>query len=284
MQAFKVFIKERLPIIPNFILAFGLMFSAYAISGVSLSAGALLFGVIALFLFVSELRFMDELKDVQKDIVANPDRPLPRGAITKDQVYQLILGTGILLVVFAALAGEGFGAIPSALFFVSIIWLYLMYKEFFIGEWLSAKPMLYAISHQIVIFPLCLFAIALFSSDIAFNLKSFAFGALILSAFFTFEVGRKLDPHAHEILKTYLVQYGPKAVIGILCILQTIAIIAGYLLDVFWWVAVPAILILLTLPSLVKKPEDFKKLEGLIALNLIYTVWVVAIQRGVASL
>lgn len=279
MQAFKVFIKERLPVVPNFILAFGLMFSAVGLLGASSKTLPAVFGAIALFAFVSELRFMDELKDVEKDVVANPDRPLPRGAISKEQVGSLIAITGVLLVAFAAASGAIFTPTSGILLAISVIWLYLMYKEFFVGDWLAAKPLLYAISHQIVIFPLCLFAVSLYNPEAALGMKSLAFGFLILSAFFSFEVGRKLDPEAHEILGTYLIAYGPKPVIAFLVVLQSIAMASAYALGIFWWVAVPAILIILSLPKLLSKPKKFKNLEGLISLNLIYIVWVLAIKH-----
>ena len=40
-------------------------------------------GVSLFLIFITELRFMDELKDYEKDKIAHPDRPLPRGLVTK---------------------------------------------------------------------------------------------------------------------------------------------------------------------------------------------------------
>lgn len=279
MKQLKVFIKERLPVIPNFILAFGLMFSAWGLSGAYFTWPALVFGVVALFAFVSELRFMDELKDVEKDIVANPDRPLPRGAISQTQVSQIIAVTWAVLVLLAIAAFFAFNNISALFFGISISWLFLMYHEFYVGEWLSSRPLLYAITHQIVILPLCLFAVALFSPEAAFSLDGLAFGFLVLSAFFSFEIGRKLDPAAHPILKTYLVVSGAKKVILYLVVLQVLALVCSYALGALWWVAPPAVLIFLTLPKLISKPGEFKNLEGLISLNLIYIVWVLAIKQ-----
>lgn len=284
MQAYKTLIKERLPVVPNLILAAGLMLSAYGLANSDLTAMASVFGAAALFAFVSELRFMDELKDVEKDIVANPDRPLPRGAITKEQTGKLIGWTGALLAAFSVASAFIFSPVSGVLLGVSVVWLYLMYREFFVGDWLAARPLLYAISHQIVIFPLCLFALSLHNPAAALSAHSLAFGALILSAFFTFEVGRKLDPSAHEILKTYLVEYGPKTVIVFLIVLQSIAVASAYVLGILWWVSPFAVLIFLSLPKLISKPNDYKNLEGLIALNLIYVVWVVAIKTFASSL
>src|SRR5690554_69357 len=108
MQEYKVLIRERLPVVPNFILAFGLVFSAQALYQSSFNAAATLFAAVALFLFVSELRLMDELKDVEKNIIANPDRPLPRGAISRGKVGKLIYWTGMMLLISTIVAAAVF--------------------------------------------------------------------------------------------------------------------------------------------------------------------------------
>ncbi len=278
MNAYRIFIKERLPVIPNLILALGLMLSAKTVAGASLDFVALLLGSLALFAFVSELRFMDELKDVEKDKVANPDRPLPRGAIKESQVNKLMVFTGIFLCLFSALFAVIFSPQAGGLLGLATVWLFLMYKEFFVGEWLSKRPLLYAITHQVVIFPLCLFAISLYGSFSLSSPSALAFGLLILSAFFTFEVGRKLDPNADKILGTYLIAYKAPKTLSIIIVLQAIAVRAGAMLSALWWVLIPAILIVLTLPKVITRPERFKDVEGVIALNLIYIVWMMAIK------
>lgn len=278
MKAYKTLIKERLPLIPNLILAFGLMLSSFALALARIDALALIIGAFALFLFVGQLRFMDELKDYEKDLIANPDRPLPRGAISKVQLHCLIRVNGFALLAFVPISAIMFNPSAALALFAALVWLYLMYEEFFIRDWLSARPFLYAISHQVVIFPLCLYAIGLASSETILSRDSLAFATLILSAFFTFEVGRKLDPNAHKILKTYLVEKGIKTVITSLCLLQMIAIASAYLIGMIWWIAPASVLILLSIPKLIKEPLEFKKLEGLIALNLIYVIWSVALK------
>lgn len=284
MSAYKVFIKERLPVIPNLILAAGLMLSAYSVMEVESNLAATILGALALFTFVSELRFMDELKDVAKDKVANPDRPLPRGAIQESQVNKLIIGTGALLCLFSALLAALFSPQAGGLLGVATVWLYLMYKEFFVGDWLSKKPLLYAITHQIVIFPLCLFALSLYGEVDLMGAKALSFGLVVLSAFFTFEVGRKLDPKADKILGTYLIAYGAPKTLSIIIALQVIAVIAALQLSALWWTLAPAILVLLTLPKVITKPEKYKDVEGVISLNLIYIVWMMAIKHLVETI
>ena len=42
-------------------------------------------------LFFAELRLMDELKDYEKDLIAHPERPLPRGLLSREEVRAAVL-------------------------------------------------------------------------------------------------------------------------------------------------------------------------------------------------
>src|SRR5687768_1568054 len=53
-------------------------------------------GIVGLLVL---LRLMDEVKDVAKDRVAHPDRPLPRGLVTVAEVRRTITGVGAVLIV-----------------------------------------------------------------------------------------------------------------------------------------------------------------------------------------
>ena len=66
-----------------------------------------------------------------------------------------------------------------------------MYKEFFMEKTLGKSPIIYAITHQVIIVPVCLFAISIPFSNLVFTQKSLGFCLLVLSSFFTFEVGEK---------------------------------------------------------------------------------------------
>lgn len=155
-----------------------------------------------------------------------------------------------------------------------------MNKEFFISEWLNQRPLLYAISHQIIIFPLIIFMAYFISpetSSLSSDLLWYAF--LILGTFFTFEVGRKLDPDSHPILKTYLQIYGIKGVIAIIGVSLTLALLSAIRLGLFIWYAPFALFAFTSLLYLIKAPEKYKVAEGIIALTLIYTSWVVTLQE-----
>ena len=114
-----------------------------------------------------------------------------------------------------------------------------MYKEFFMEKTLGKSPIIYAITHQVIIVPVCLFAISIPFSNLVFTQKSLGFCLLVLSSFFTFEVGRKMDPNAHPILGTYLIYYKKALTNLLITVLAGVGVLGCYYLDIFWWGFIP---------------------------------------------
>jgi hypothetical protein len=156
--------------------------------------------------------------------------------------------------------------------------LYLMYKEFFVGTNLSNYPLIYAVTHQIIIIPLVFFIVSLINPELVYSSKSIGFSLLLLGSFFTYEVGRKLNPAADKVLKTYLSMYGPYITALILAVLLIIPLYGAYLVNAFFWELYPVLIIYAHLPLIIIKPNYFKKIEGLIGLFLIYNMLFLAIK------
>lgn len=160
-------------------------------------------------LFLVTLRVMDDLKDVDTDILAHPERPLPRGLVTAREasivvhtLVAILLINGIVLAIVENLAC-GLLCIATTLYY------YAMFKEFGCGHWLSARPILYVITHQLVVLLMVLFPIAAFHGASSLkNILAWHAALLQFGGSFTFEVCRKLDPTAHIALGTYLIAYG----------------------------------------------------------------------------
>ena len=153
MKNWLIFIKERIPVVVYALLVGGITSSSFIFGNIQINlkeAPLFLLGFFGLFLAFAILRMMDEVKDFEKDKVAHPDRPLPRGLLKVDQVLGMIKFIYIFMVILS-IALIFFKSIQSGLCYLVItIWLGLMYKEFFIPKWLNERPLIYAISHQIL--------------------------------------------------------------------------------------------------------------------------------------
>lgn len=146
-----VYQAERIPLGKTALLL--AIFSAASINVSAILAGRDLpgwgaylsaFGIV-LILFI-QLRVCDEVKDREIDARYRPERPVPRGLVS----LNTIVGIGTVLVLPAALFAYLY--FPPTLWLLALVWLWLglMSAEFFVGHWLSARPVLYLVSHMAI--------------------------------------------------------------------------------------------------------------------------------------
>lgn len=276
MNAWIIFLKERVPLITYGFLSVGLALSGFVLAG-GTDYMELIIPFIGLLLFFVVLRLMDEYKDYDKDKVAHPGRPLPRGVVSTDHVRRAIY-TGLVLMGSVALVTLQYNR-EAAICYVFIgLYLWLMYKEFYSGTWLSRHPLLYAASHQFILIPICLYPALAVNPEALQLPQALGFGILVLSSFFAYEICRKLDPDSHPILKTYLTHYGVRITsIFIISLSLAGAIVAwymglGHLLWPFQAVLVASLILLKN------TPERYKVVERIATLSLIAHIWVIAID------
>ncbi len=211
-----VYQKERFPVFKH-----GLLIAVFSLSAVCYSAllrgdaslpsaAAAIVAFVTVFVFFLMLRIADEFKDYQDDLRHRPYRPVPRGLVTLRELGVVaaiggLIQIGLCLWLDAALLVPLFGA-----------WVYLalMSKEFFVGEWLKARPMVYMFSHMIIMPLIVFFATAcdwLVAGEttvppgIAWFLAVSFFGGIVI------EVGRKVraPEDEEEGVDTYSRVWGP---------------------------------------------------------------------------
>jgi UbiA prenyltransferase family len=147
-----VYQRERFPV-----LAHGPLVAAFSLSAVSFSrllrgqhtlpgTKASFVAFATALLFFLQLRIADEFKDFEEDSKYRPYRAVPRGLVSLKEL-------GVLGAVTAAV--QALLAVwlePSLLIVLAVAWTYLalMSKEFFVGEWLKRRHVLYLISHMMI--------------------------------------------------------------------------------------------------------------------------------------
>lgn len=146
-----IYQSERIPLAKTAILL--AVFSAASINVSALLASRDLPGwpayltafLVSLVIFV-QLRACDEYKDGPDDQRYRPERPIPRGLVS----LRLILGIGFGLVPVAVLVAWTYH--PPLLVLLALVWLWLglMTVEFFVPDWLKARPILYLVSHMAI--------------------------------------------------------------------------------------------------------------------------------------
>ena len=221
---------ERFPY-ANGILFLMLYAAGMLVGRGSVSAGPITIGLldiagfIAVVAFFLMLRVFDEHKDYELDCLNHPQRILQSGLITLGHLK--VLGVlAILAQIGVSLSLDaGLGRI-SITWFIVVGWSSLMAVEFFCGEWLEKRLVLYALSHMVVM-PMALVWMAQMGAG-SETLPNYI-GWLAASSFFSgasFEVARKMKAPEDEIetIDSYTKSLGVKtAPIVVLCLLLTSA-------------------------------------------------------------
>jgi hypothetical protein len=286
-----IYLKERSPLAVLVFLALGPVVSGYMLTvnrGLCLPAqncagvgGMVLAGFIAVLasvLFMIAARMMDEIKDFEKDKLANPTRPLPRGLISVAEMSMGIRIVMLVLIVFGVFMIASTSALSGMLFLLSSVYLWFMYKEFYVGQKLAHFPLVYAFSHQIVGVPLYLFGVTLFVPGFVNEKLAWIFVGLNLTASLSYEFSRKLKPDAHPAAQTYRQIYGLKRAASVALFFQFIALVIALSarntlpgIAVLVLVQIPTCLLIL-LHSL--RDRLHKPVEAMAALSVLATAWL----------
>lgn len=199
------FIKERFNPLSYTVMIFAFFGAHYVLylnftnQNTSFNASGVLYLmplILAVILFFFKLRLFDEVKDTEFDTTHHPERPLPRGLLSKSEVIRMAL---VMIVIEIMLFSHyGFGAFLSAL--IAVCYSLVMYKEFFIKKWLRAHLTTYAVTHTfVVVFVSLAIFTALFGrqfTEIPRELLYFSFASWFI--FNIFEFGRKTFAKSEE--------------------------------------------------------------------------------------
>ncbi|MEO1204695.1 MAG: UbiA family prenyltransferase [Pseudomonadota bacterium] len=146
-----IYQAERFPILKT-----GLLIAAFSAASINVSAflaertlpGTLTY-VATWFLVLSiffQMRAADEWKDLATDRQYRPERAIPRGLIS----LQMVIWLAVALVPVAALVAATLTTDLVWLLALVWLWLGLMTVEFFAPAWLKARPIIYLMSHMMI--------------------------------------------------------------------------------------------------------------------------------------
>lgn len=213
LQRLWIYQAERFPLFKTVLLLAA--FSASSINVSALLAGrdlpgfatyAIAFLILLIVFF--QMRACDEVKDAEDDRRYRPERPIPRGLVTQRLIVSIAAGLAPVAALTAVVLSPWL-LVPLAAVW---LWLALMTAEFGVPEWLKARPLLYLVSHMLIM-PIIDFLVTgcewLVRSGTPpaslwlFLLLSFVNGCIL-------EIGRKLYAPANERpgVETYTALFG----------------------------------------------------------------------------
>ncbi|MEM1058026.1 MAG: UbiA family prenyltransferase [Verrucomicrobiota bacterium] len=240
--------RERFPV-----FAHGILIAAFSSSAVCFSAllrgadtlppwSAFLVAFVSSFIAFLHLRIADEFKDFEDDSRWRRYRAVPRGLVSLRELGVLAaLGASIQIALAVWLD-------PWLLVVLGITWTYLilMSFEFFVRDWLKARPFTYMWTHMMIMPLIDFYATA---CDWLPRGEGPPFGLFlfVIVSFFNgmvVEVGRKLraPEQEEEGVETYTVLWGHcKATnlwLTVMALTGLTAVIAGWLIHFLWPIAI----------------------------------------------
>jgi 4-hydroxybenzoate polyprenyltransferase len=146
-----IYQQERFPV-----LAHGPLILAFSLSAMSYSAllrgqrwldpTAAAVAFVTAFLFFLQLRIADEFKDAEDDARWRPYRPVPRGLVSLRELGWIGVFAALIQLAGSLLLDMRLAA------WLMVAWTYLalMTREFFVHAWLKRHPLVYMLSHMII--------------------------------------------------------------------------------------------------------------------------------------
>lgn len=167
--------------------------------------------------FFLMLRVFDEHKDYELDLQNHPERVLQSGRVTLGHlkvlgVFAIAAQAGVSL-----LLDGGVGPITMA-WIVVIVWSSLMAKEFFVGEWLEKRLVLYALSHMVVMPMALVWMATMGAGDMPLTADVGLLAALSFLSGAAFEVTRKTKgpDEERDTIQSYSQVWGARGAAGII--------------------------------------------------------------------
>lgn len=164
----KMYLDERFPLATHLVVVCAFFFCNHFLAERLIQPGPItlgwraIAGMIVVLLSFFLLRILDEFKDYARDVIAHPNRIVSRGIMPLSELRVV----GWVVVGALLLLNLPMGVTTIASYLLVIIYALLMYKEFFVGEWLNKHIMLYALTHQVITPLLCVYVFMLSATQV----------------------------------------------------------------------------------------------------------------------
>ena len=215
-----IYQRERFPLAGHGVLVAAISLSAVGFSALLRGEAALpqpwqlVVAFVTVLLFFLQLRIFDEHKDYDEDARFRPYRAVPRGLVRLRELAAVVVAAGVVQLGLAL-------ALDARLVpLILLVWttMALMGREFFVGDWLRARPVAYLASHMMI-----LVWIGLYASACDWLVAGAAppdglvwFLAVAYGNGVVFEIGRKIRSPADEEpgVATYSALWGRRSAVA----------------------------------------------------------------------
>jgi len=260
MTNFWAYLQERFPLQANGTLIVSYFTANFLLAyATTLQSGAALqlswrfpAGCIVLLFMFFHIRVIDEHKDYEQDRIVHPDRVLSRGLVTLKQLRNI----GLVAVFVELVLSYALGLPALIMCIVLLVFSWLIYHEFYIGETLNKHLLANAFLHLLIMpgYSLYVFSVATQKFPASAPMAMSLYAWVSYGVGLAYEIARKTRAPSDERpgLITYSNVMGayPSAYVSLLALLSSgiISLLVGVFMDFAWWYhgTVAALLLVVT--------------------------------------
>lgn len=277
MNPWIIYIRERFFLPTLAFLVTGISLSGIFLNNNSFSLTPFLLSFTGIFLFFILQRLMDDVQNLERDRIAYPERPLPRGVIKIPTAKNMVDRLQIILFAYSMILWVILQETAGLTYLTVAMYSWLIYRNFFIGAWLHRHPIVHRVFLQLFIFPVVFFAVSAAHPNAVFLSETWAFALMLFGAFSCYEICLKLDPHAHPVTGGFVHFYGFHRTFEIATLALVISAMAATTLNLSLILLPSELLVLIALALLFFHPQWFKIPETVAAISLMLHAWAIVL-------
>ena len=273
------FFTERFSLLYSTALVSGIILSGISISGHNFQLLPFILSFIGIIFVLALVCLMNDLKDLEKDKIAYPDRPLPKGLIAKKEAILVIDTMRMILFVYSLFLWLLLSS-SAALGYLSVVaYFWLMERDFGMKLWLNRHPLIYGFFNQFLIVPIVLFSVLAMHPLTLFSSAIWSFAMMLFGAFFCCDICNKLNPHAHPVLGTYIHYYGFRVVFNVAVITLAISAMGAIDLGLAYFLIPFEGIVLSALSAVFFQPSLFRIPQIMASISLMAHAWALVIYQ-----
>ncbi len=273
MDRWWIYIKERFPLTTHILIASGISCSGFVVNRGYIQLDAFLLSLIGLLLIFGYSRLKDDFDDAEKDKIAFPERPIPRGLLRIRDVRQVLNVYWFILVSYFLVIWMSLNLTAAVVYLLCVIFLWLKDKEFYSKELLTKWPIFRTTIQQEIVILLVFFAVACGRPRAVISMSSISYALTVFGAFYTYDICRKLDPYAHPIRMSPVLVYGFRKIFWGVIVLAMISALGAYGLGVQRFLLPFEVSVVVMLTLLFIRPQHYQIPEFIAAISLVVHVW-----------
>ncbi len=270
---------ERLNPVSTFLVITGIATSTAILDYQVFDPVNFMFSCMVWFFLIFYFRLSNDLRDVEVDKVAHPDRPVPRGVIQKKEAEVVLSGILVILVFLGVAIFLYYNHWSRLLVFITAGYFWLARHHFYLGKSLDERPLLKTLAYQGILLPMILLSLSFSHQDNLFTNKNLSYTLLLAGAFFTFEICRKLNPFCHPAVQSLIHFFGFKKVFRIAFLSLVASAVGAAGMGAANYLIPMQCVVLIALIYMFKNPRRFTIAQIAANFSLILHSWSAVFER-----